>query len=184
MQKTMMELVTEIVSGQSSQKTLTGDEIANLIRQTYRALKEIETLESRGGTLEDIDIPYGVQSASPQIPDYGYDIKPATSEPKIPPEQSIQDERIICIECGEAFKTLTHTHLGSHGLTPHEYKDKWGIPKSQPLSARSVSERRKEAAKQKNVGEALKQARMAARSGQAKSGELFQPKATPEQEKE
>ena len=163
--KSMMELVTEIVAGQSSQRTLSGEEIANLIRQTYRALKEIEMGESSGKSSEGLENQSGTQTSANDV--YDYEIHPATSEPKIDPQESIQDDQIVCIECGASYKTLTHTHLGHHGLTSDQYKEKWGIPAKQPLAARSVSDRRRARAKESNVGEALKVARAKARSEKA-----------------
>lgn len=155
----IMEMVATIVAGQSSQRTLSGEEIENLIKQTYRALKDIDAVESDGGSLEKG--PMGDQTSQPGK-------EPAATEPKINPRESIQDDKIVCIECGAGYKTLTHTHLGHHGLTSDEYKQKWGIPTKQPLSAKSVSQRRKDQAKDRNVGETLTQARAAKRIDQSR----------------
>lgn len=161
----LVELVTTIVAGQSSQRTLSGEEITDLIRQTYRALKEIETLESAGGSLEEIDKSIGIETATPKMDESS--AEPAVTEPKINPRESIQDDKIVCIECGQSFQTLAHTHLRSHGLTPAEYKKKWGI--KEPLSAKSISDRRKQQAKERNLGEQLKMARARAKSSRGSS---------------
>jgi predicted transcriptional regulator len=168
MSKTIIQMVTEIVTEfvATQSRWLSEEDIASVIKRVYRELKQIEALEARGGSFEDIDIPpSGVQSTTTDVHGYSHEIKPATSEPKIDPRESIQDDKIICVECGEAFKTLTHTHLGHHGLTSEEYKQKWGIAKNQPLTAKSVSERRKDAARERNVGEQLRQAREAKKEG-------------------
>jgi predicted transcriptional regulator len=162
MLKSMMELVTEIVSGQSSQRVLSGEEIAALIRQTYRALKEIETLESGGESIEESDRPIEVQYSTPDVNQSVEE--QAHGEPMIDPSESIQEDKIVCIECGREFKTLTHTHLKEHGITPEEYKKKWGIRET--LAAKSVSERRKAQARERNLGEQLKKARAAKRSSE------------------
>lgn len=57
---------------------------------------------------------------------------------------SIKERSVICLECGKAFKVLTKKHLVTHGLTPDEYRLKYGMKKSQPLVCKSLSrERRK-----------------------------------------
>lgn len=162
MLKSMIDLVTEIVSGQSSQRLLSGEEIATLIRQTYRALKEIEVLESGGESSEESHGPIEVQHSTPDVNQSV--AGEAHGEPMIDPSESIQEDKIVCIECGREFKTLTHTHLKEHGLTSKEYKEKWGIKET--LAAKSVSERRKAQARERNLGEQLMKARAAKRSSQ------------------
>ena len=49
---------------------------------------------------------------------------------------------IACHECGKNFKVLTKKHLLSHGLTPEEYKNKWGYPKNTPLVCKSLQRER------------------------------------------
>lgn len=179
MGKSIIEIVGEIIAGQSSQRTLSGEDIANLIKITYQSLKEIETLESSGTSLEEIDAK--TQPGAPETEAPGKYV--IAFEPQIEPQKSIQHDKIVCIECGSEFKVLTHTHLKMHNLLPEEYKIKWGIPPKTVLAARSVSDRRKAAAREKNIGEFLKQKRADARGGELRSGELFQPvKAAPEKE--
>ena len=67
-----------------------------------------------------------------------------TQEPVIDPKKAIRKKTITCVECGKTFKTITKRHLESHGLTPAEYKAKWGYPKSQPLSCRDTAKARSE----------------------------------------
>ncbi len=171
--KTILEMVTEIVTEfvANQSRWLNEEEVTSIIRRTYRELKEIEALEAKGASLEEIDDK--VQPGAPETESRGkYAI---AFEPQIDPQKSIQHDKIVCIECGSEFKVLTHTHLKMHNLLPEEYKIKWGIPAKTVLAARSISEKRKEAARQQNVGEFLKQKRAAARSVELKTGELFQP---------
>jgi predicted transcriptional regulator len=44
-------------------------------------------------------------------------------------------------------------------LTTKEYKKKWGIPLSQPLSAKSLTAKRRKLAQERGLGEMLKKAR-------------------------
>src|SRR5208283_2515527 len=98
--------------------------------------------------------------------------KPAATEtvtaskpkPMLTPQDSIQDDKVICLECGAEFKQLTQTHLSSHGMSPTEYKKKYGFSMGTPLYAKSLTK----AAKTRGLPENLKKA-MEARK-QAKAG--------------
>jgi predicted transcriptional regulator len=63
------------------------------------------------------------------------------------PEASIQRNHVVCLECGKAFTLLSHRHLALHGLTPKEYKRKHGLRMTQPLSAQSLSAKRRKLAR-------------------------------------
>jgi predicted transcriptional regulator len=75
-------------------------------------------------------------------------------KPMLTPENSIQDDKIICLECGAEFKQLTQTHLSSHGMSPTEYKKKYGFSMRTPLYAKSLTK----AAKKRGLPENLKKA--------------------------
>jgi hypothetical protein len=50
------------------------------------------------------------------------------------PQESIQKDKVICLESGKGYKLLSNRHLALYGLTPREYKKKWNIPQTTPLS--------------------------------------------------
>lgn len=49
---------------------------------------------------------------------------------------------VWCLECGKSAKMLTKRHLKNHGLTPDEYKAKYGIPSKTTLMSEEQSESR------------------------------------------
>jgi predicted transcriptional regulator len=171
MVKSLLELAVEIVSGQSNQRTLTGVEIQSLLRDTYHALKEIEKLESSGGMMESMST-----GEEPVVSDLHRSQTAGTSvKLGIDPLQSIGADTIVCLECGKEFRQLTHLHLKrAHNLTPGEYKLKYNFSPKQSLMALSVSRRRKDQAKEQNLGEKLKRARAAARADQSRSNDRTQ----------
>jgi predicted transcriptional regulator len=59
--------------------------------------------------------------------------------------QSIGREKITCLVCGNEFKQLSPAHLKVHGMTARDYREKFGMPPTQPLSSRRVTRRRSEA---------------------------------------
>ncbi len=75
------------------------------------------------------------------------ELQVATKEPR----QSIQDDKIVCLECGTVMRQLTAKHLSSHNLTLRGYKQKWGFSLKQPLSAKSLTKARSKAAKKRGL---------------------------------
>lgn len=52
---------------------------------------------------------------------------------KLDPRQAIEEERIICLICGRAFRQLTNTHLQGHETSAAEYKRRFGYNRRRPL---------------------------------------------------
>ena len=64
----------------------------------------------------------------------------------MPPDtkRAIKERTITCLESGKSFKILTRKHLAKYGLTPDEYRAKWGYAKDMPLVCKALQrERRK-----------------------------------------
>ena len=135
MAKNLVEMAAEIIAAQASQSRMTPEEITEGLQKTYEALQRIQTREEGG------------PEAVPE------------KAPKPEPSASIQRNKIICLECGREFKQLSRTHLASHGLTPRTYKQKYSIALGTPLTAKSLSARRRKMAKERGLGEKLAQAR-------------------------
>ena len=59
-------------------------------------------------------------------------------------KKSIKEKSITCLECGKSFKILSKRHLSLHGLTPEEYRKKYGMKKGTALVCKAlIRERRK-----------------------------------------
>jgi len=55
---------------------------------------------------------------------------------------SIQQEKVVCLECGKALQLISHRHLATHGLTPRTYKCKHGLQLTQTLCTQELARRR------------------------------------------
>ncbi len=132
-EKHLLEITSEIVKAQASHATMTADDMTEALKKVYRALKWIYAQEEKAAKEEE-----GIGIS-------GLD--------------SIQRNKVICLECGKEFKQLSGKHLGLHGLSPKEYKKKHGIPLRQSLSARTLSAKRRRIAKERGLGEKLSVAR-------------------------
>ncbi len=73
-------------------------------------------------------------------------------EPIVPIDKSVKRNEIICLECGKEHKTIKR-HLGTaHGLTPEEYRERWGLARDYPLVAPNYAKQRSELAKKIGLG--------------------------------
>ena len=74
----------------------------------------------------------------------GSDGAPAERAAHLPaPDKAIREGSIVCLECGKEYKIITSRHLARHGMTPDQYREKYGYPRSQPLIARSLARDRR-----------------------------------------
>lgn len=144
MAKTLTEMAADIAMAQSSHATLSPDEISDFVRKTFSVLKEIHEKEQGLVTQQAAEVEEEMMSE-------------LTADPK----QSIQRNKVICLECGKEFKQITNRHLRSHGLTAKEYRKKWGFSARQPLAAKSLTAKRRKTAKTLGLGDKLKERRMA-----------------------
>lgn len=53
--------------------------------------------------------------------------------------QTVFGDHLICMEDGLSMKMLKRHLLTVHGLTPDEYRAKWGLPESYPMVAKEYA---------------------------------------------
>ncbi len=78
----------------------------------------------------------------------------APEQPKLTPAQirkSITRDALISFEDNKPYKTLRR-HLAVRGLSPDEYRTKWGLPNDYPMGAPAYSEARSNLAKPLGLG--------------------------------
>lgn len=106
----------EIVKAQASVRTMTEDEITSMVRQLSEGIKSIAD----------------------------GDMSQEQLDPPVDPAKAIREKTIINLEDGKPYKILTKKNLAKFGLTPDEYREKWGYKKGTPLICKSLQrERRK-----------------------------------------
>lgn len=87
---------------------------------------------------------------------------PAAQLPAVPIKKSIHQDYLVCLEDGKKLKMLRRHLRVSFGLTPEQYRAKWGLPLDYPMTAPNYTRGRSEFAKK--VGFGTKKARAAARA--------------------
>src|SRR4051812_8073394 len=79
---------------------------------------------------------------------------PPEAENPVPPvsiKKSVTPDYLISLEDGRQYKSLRR-HLSGRGLTPAEYRTKWGLPHDYPMVAPNYSAQRSEMAKSLGLG--------------------------------
>ncbi|MDD2466836.1 MAG: MucR family transcriptional regulator [Desulfobulbus sp.] len=137
MSKSLVQMTAEIIQSQISSKQMSTEEIKSALNETFQALKRLQDTESIEGTDPDAE---------------------ASVSSLIDPKKSIQRNKVVCLECGQEFKTLSPKHLRAHGLTGKEYRKKYGFSAKQPLCAKALSEKRSIAGKERGIPDNLKKA--------------------------
>ena len=77
--------------------------------------------------------------------------KPALT-PAVSPKKSIFPDYIISLEDGKQYKSLKRHLMSRHGLTPQEYRAKWGLPSDYPMVAPNYAAARSQLAKSLGLG--------------------------------
>lgn len=67
---------------------------------------------------------------------------PQPPQPAVNPKLSVTDHWLICLEDGERFRTLRRHLKNRYGLTPDQYRVRWGLPDTYPMVAPEYSRRR------------------------------------------
>jgi len=72
--------------------------------------------------------------------------------PAVDPKKSVFRDYIICLEDGDKLKTLTRHLSTKYGMTPFDYRRRWGLPDSYPMTCPAYSDRRAEIAREVGLG--------------------------------
>ncbi|ACA19870.1 transcriptional regulator, MucR family [Methylobacterium sp. 4-46] len=78
--------------------------------------------------------------------------EPAPLTPLMPIKKTVTPDYIVSLEDGRQYKSLKR-HLGTRGLTPDEYRRKWGLPPDYPMVAANYAAKRSELAKASGLGQ-------------------------------
>lgn len=133
-------LTVQLLSAYVANNIVASEDLAGLIQSTRAALIA-ETAPEPVGTVEHV--------------------------PAVSVRKSIASrEHILSLIDGRPYKTLKR-HLATHGLTPAEYRERYGLPASYPMVAQAYSEQRRAVAQKLGLGQRGTQARAAAAAAAA-----------------
>lgn len=124
MNETLITLTADIVSAHVSNNSLAVSDLPLLIESVHGALSTLE------------------ESAAAE----------ATPEPAVSVRSSVKPDHIVCLEDGKKMKMLKRHLKTDHGLTPDEYRQKWGLGADYPMVAPNYAEQRRKLAKKIGLG--------------------------------
>jgi len=75
-----------------------------------------------------------------------------SQEPAVPIKKSVFPDYIICLEDGTKLKMLKRHLKAAYNMTPEDYRTKWGLPASYPMTAPGYAEHRSTLAKENGLG--------------------------------
>lgn len=119
-------LTSQIVSSYAANNAIASGELTKLIVEVHGSLK-------------------GLQAAV--VVD-----KPPQLTPAVPVKKSVTPDYIVCLEDGKKFKALKRHLHSKFGLTPAEYRAKWGLPADYPMVAPNYAAARSAMAKSNGLG--------------------------------
>ncbi|MDK1376490.1 MULTISPECIES: MucR family transcriptional regulator [unclassified Sinorhizobium] len=122
-----LELTSRIVAAYLSHNVVPTGDLTNLIQQTYSSLSGKSARHRADPAVEE-------------------------QRPAVPIKKSVTADFIICLEDGEKFKSLRRHLMAKYGLTPEQYREKWGLPADYPMIASSYAQQRSELARASGLG--------------------------------
>jgi predicted transcriptional regulator len=133
-------LVAEVAGSYLRRNSVGVDQIGRVVSAITRAFEHVASGNGigDGGTPE-------VANGSPQA-------RPEKPTPAVPIKRSVQPDYIVCLEDGFHARTLKRHLQSAHGMSPAEYRAKWGLPRDYPVTAPAYSERRSALAKKLGLG--------------------------------
>ena len=75
--------------------------------------------------------------------------------PAVSVRRSVHRDYVVCLDCGYRGKTLRRHISTRHGLSPDEYRRRWGLRSNHPLTAPVYSEHRSTMARARGLGRRL-----------------------------
>src|SRR6188768_1823617 len=102
----LLTLTADIVAAHVSNNSVAVNDLPNLIQNVHAALTGISS-----------------NQAAPEV----------RPEPKVSIRSSVKPDYIVCLEDGKKQKMLKRHLMTNHGMTPDEYRSKWGLAADYPM---------------------------------------------------
>jgi predicted transcriptional regulator len=137
----LVAMTIEVVASYVAHNTISPDDVPAFIAKTHSAIKLLSN---------EPDVVAPAEEPAPAF------------VPAVTVRKSIASrEHILSLVDGKPYKTLKR-HLAGHGLTPAQYRERYGLKPDYPMVAPAYSEHRREVAKTLGLGRKVKGAQTAA----------------------
>lgn len=126
-ERDLMGMAVHVVSAYVGRNDVAAGELAGVIATVYE-------------TLSGLEAPAGAAEAE-------------VRQPAVTVGRSVKSQSIVCLEDGKAFKALKRHLRTAHGMSPDEYRAKWGLQDTYPMVAPDYSAKRSQLAKKMGLGQ-------------------------------
>ena len=123
----LIELTTEIVSAYVAHNAVPTSDLQTLIKTVHAALDRMQSGPAPEPVVE-------------------------AQQPAVPIKKSVTEDFIVCLEDGRKFKSLKRHLQSAYGLSPDQYRAKWGLPRDYPMVAPAYASKRSELARKIGLG--------------------------------
>jgi len=120
----LLRLTAQIVSAHVGNNSVAVNDLPSLIREVHDSLSTVGRVEQQ----------------------------PERPQPAVPIKKSVTQDHIICLEDGKKLKMLKRHLKTAYGMTPEEYRERWGLAPDYPMVAPSYAEHRSSLAKKIGLG--------------------------------
>lgn len=127
----LVSLAADIVSAYVAKNSVRPADLPDLIASTHAALKKL---------------------GAPAAP-----VQAEKPTPPVPIRKTVTPDYIISLEDGRQYKSLKR-HLTSRGMTPEQYREKWGLPRDYPMVCEAYAKSRSDLAKSIGLGQSRRKA--------------------------
>lgn len=125
----LLAMTSRIVAAYAGRNDIGAGDLPSLIRSVYGCLDR----QAEG------------VAAMPDEPE-------APRKAAIPINRSVTPDYLVCLEDGKRLKMLKRHLRAAYGLTPEEYRAKWGLPPDYPMVAPNYAAERSAFAKKIGLG--------------------------------
>ncbi|MGX7925751.1 MucR family transcriptional regulator [Tsuneonella sp. HG094] len=125
MAETLITLTSDIVAAHVSNNNVAVEDVPVLITTVYSALA-------------------GLGGSAPVVEE--------KLEPAVSIRSSVKKDHLVCLEDGKKMKMLKRHLMTEHGMTPDEYRQRWGLAADYPMVAPEYAETRRDLAVKIGLG--------------------------------
>jgi predicted transcriptional regulator len=126
MAQSLIEMTKDLVLAFIKNDLLAPEDVQQELMKTHAILLELQAHEER-----DVSSMWSREGET------------ASAVQPVDWRKSIQRYEVECLICGQTFKQLTVRHLSYHGLDLQTYRLQFGIPRTQTLSSKETTAKRR-----------------------------------------
>jgi predicted transcriptional regulator len=128
----LLSYAVDVVTAHVSNNPVAVSDVSAFLREVYTTLQELDGQKAPEGP---------------------------RAEPAVPVKSSVKRDYIVCLEDGKKLRMLKRYLKTQYGMTPEQYRAKWGLPADYPMNAPALAEQRSTAARQIGLGRKAKASR-------------------------